>query len=985
MHHVPTKRCHQPIQARLLGPIDIRVGDTVLTPGSWPRRQSRSILLLLLGTPGHRLPRDFVLDAIWPEQEIDAGLNALYKALHVLRRTLEPDLQRGRSSVYIDLSNDSIALRPHDGLWVDVDHFERLLRQAETMADPREVLRAALNLYRGDFVADEPYVDWPVARRESLRTSRQRAALTLARVDEERGDPLASIGHLEALLTGEPALEEAHRAIIRALLASGQRSSALQQVERCRLALERELGISLDPETAALAEAARHTLVPDRATINHAAMAPYRSIPAVPTSTIGRDADIAAVSQMLLEAAGVRMVTIVGAGGVGKTRLAMETARSISSSFSDGVAFVDLTSIRDARLFFPAIADVLKVRPSPDQPLSELVRDTLVRLPRFLLVLDNLEHLAGIAPTVATLLAEAPSLTVLATSREPLRIRAEWLYRLDPLALPGMAGAEDPEQLRAVDSVALFLQRAQAWGRERNPHTVDGLADIAALSRRLEGLPLAIELAAARSWQSSPATILAQLDDRFATLRDGPHDLPARHQALQATIDWSYDLLDPRERELFRGLAVFAGGIEIDALETLFGTDAPAIAGSLVDKSLMRWSQRGGGRRLEMLEVIRAYAELKMIEREEDTEMRLEHARFFSGLAARADERQEKRGAKQIAWMQRLERDHDNIHLALTNSIRLGQADLALAITSGMGFFWLTHYSYEEALSWIEQALSIDALQWNAAAGWTATWGAEFAWRLAERETENFFVRRAREIWTYLDDPNGLAWVEGLIADREAADGHFDDAIRAYRANSEFFHRDGDAEGVAASLTGMACVLTRTGHPAEAVEALEAALVASREEDNFVLQSYVLARLATAVLTVGDTRRALEVATEGERVAYLVGDRRSLPWSFLVRAAVAYHRREFEPALDYGRKAYSAFQDAGDLLNEKAGAFACAVASAALGRFDDARAYALPVIDSLERAESTLSGVSLLGYPDEALSLVRDAFSDRENAVPFTR
>lgn len=981
MHKSPTNNHPLPIRARILGAIDIRIGDTILGPGSWSRRQARSVLLLLLGTPGHRLPRDLVLDAIWPDYEPDASLNALYKALHALRRTLEPELRLGRQSAFIDLSHDSIALKPHDGLWIDTDDFERMLREAETLADPRDHLRGALSLYRGDFMADERYIDWPVARRESLRAARRRATLTLARIDLERGTSSASIGLLEALLADDPAYEEAHQAIVRALLANGQRSAALQQIERCRLALDRDLGVGLDPETAALAEVARRGEPLPRGAILREASASYMDVPALSTLTIGRRSDIAAVHRLLTEQAGVRMVTIVGAGGVGKTRLAVETARGMSAVFSDGIAFVDLTAIRDAGLLIPAIADALKVQPMAEQPLAELVGKALLQRPRFLLVLDNLEHLDGIAIAIAALLETVSSLKVLATSREPLRIRAEWLYRLDPLAVPDAADSAIPEQVRKIDSVALFIERATAWGASRGALTSDDLSDVAALSRRLEGLPLAIELAAARTWQSSPATILVQLENRFEALRDGPRDLPARHRALQATIDWSYELLDPSEQALFCGLSVFAGGVEVDALEALFSSGASAIAEGLAEKSLVRWSVYAGSRRLEMLEAIRDYAELKLIERGEDAERQRAHARFFADLAARADERQEKRGAKQLAWMQRLERDRDNVHVALSNSIRGGDAHSALAITCGMGFFWLTRYSYEEALCWIEQALALDPTLQNREAGWTATWGAEFAWRLTDRTAEDSFVGRARRIWRWLNDANGLAWVDGLAADRHAADGRFDEAIRAYRVNSEFFRRDRDAEGVVASLTGLACALTRTGRPAEAVEALEAALIASREEDNFVLQSYVLARLGTAVLAVGDVGRVQEVTVEGERIAYLVGDRRSLPWSFLAQAAVSYHRRDFDAALNAGWRAYSAFRDAGDRLNEGAGAFACAAASAALGLLDEARAYARACLMSPGSDASTFSDPSLLGYPPEALDVVRKALAGEERRV----
>ncbi len=924
-----------PVRARLLGAIDIRVGERVLGPRSWPRRQSRAILLMLLGTPGHRLPREVVIDAIWPEQDIEQSLNALYKALHALRRTLEPDLASGRASAYIDIRNDIIALTPHDGLWVDVSRFSWLLAQADRAADPRESLRAALDLYRGDFVADEPYVDWPMARRESLRAERSWAALTLARLDLEHGDPLQSIGHLEALLVEDPAFEEAHRAIVRAMLAGGQRTAALQQVERCRLALQREFGASLDPETAALAAAARAIPHPSPEAITRISGGLVLNLPGSPSSIIGRDDDIERVLERL-GVPGTRLVTITGPGGVGKTRLAVEVARRGASRFPDGATFVDLAAIRSEVLLYQSIATSMQVSESPDRDLAATIHGVLSRRPGYLLVLDSLEHLPGLAKTVASLLEAVPTLTILATSRQPLRIRAEHLYLLDTLAAPDPA--DGASNLKRVDSVRLFLQCARSWGGFDDDSLQANLPVIARICERLEGLPLAIELAAAQCWGSTFEDVLAQLEDSFHVLRDGPHDLPERHRAMRATTQWSYDLLTAREQEVFRGFSVFAGGAEVDVLEAMFGADALASVEALVEKSLLRRDQRYGRRRVVMLEAIREFAREELRAKGEQEVLERAQASFFASFFQQHQPAPDASG--QLEWTQRLARDHDNLHLALTASLSRQDTDLSIRLASGLGSYWFIHGCTADAVRWIQEALALEPAAPTEERAWAALWGAALAWRAANPVAGEAFEQQALAAWRALDSPYGLAQVNHAIAIRKGLEGYIEEALAMHRANLAVFRELGNDEGIVFSLAAIAHGLGRLGDSRAAFELLEEALAASRDSGSLMLRSYVLARLPTACIAVGLHDRAMATATEGERIARLIGDHRSLPWASLVQASLAHERNAPGVAYEHALVALAGFQDTGDIVNEWIGYLTCLRATTALGSLDEARAHA---------------------------------------------
>jgi DNA-binding SARP family transcriptional activator len=281
-----------PIHARLLGQVDLAVGERVLIDKDWPRRSARSLLLLLLATPGHALPRERVLDSLWPASTPEAARNALYIALHTLRRVLEPDLVGGRASSYVEVSTETIRIGTSPGCQVDVDAFAAWLTRARsTGQDTRSLLREAVTAYRGDLLADEPYADWPVARREALRQAWQRAVLDLAELDAAVGEPLASVAALDALLASDPTLEDAHRVVIRAYAAAGQLDLARRQYERCVAALREHLDEAPSQPTVALI-ASLDRLAP-------AAPVPanrprFRRPPVPPTPLIGRDDELPA-------------------------------------------------------------------------------------------------------------------------------------------------------------------------------------------------------------------------------------------------------------------------------------------------------------------------------------------------------------------------------------------------------------------------------------------------------------------------------------------------------------------------------------------------------------------------------------------------------------------------------------------------------------------------------------------------------------------
>jgi predicted ATPase/DNA-binding SARP family transcriptional activator len=954
------------IRARLLGPSEIAIGNRLLTNRDWSGRKARSLLLLLLCTRGHQLHREQVLDLLWPEFGADAGSNALYKALHGLRRTMEPDLRTGRSSRYVQTRDDMIGLSDTASIWVDVEQFAQILARAEIAPadERRRHLRNAVEIYRGDFIAEEMYADWPVARREALRADHERATLTLARLDAEAGEPLRTVPYLEALLTQDPALELVHRALMQTYLAGGERSLALRQFERCREVLELTYESEPEPETAHLAESIRQA--PDTASIDvhHlASAARFSTLPSIPTPTIGREDEIADVARLLSDPA-VRLVTITGAGGIGKTRLAIECATTLKGAFPDGIGFVPMAAIRDPGLLFDTIALALRIPEIPNRPVSEVVADYL-RSRTSLLVLDNLEQVTAAGPAIADLIACCPDLTILATSRAPLRIRAERLYLLGVLGLPDPTVVQGGDDLANVESAALFLQSLKAL-RHDYALTAADVPVVAELCLRLEGLPLAIELAAARAHDLALADILAQLTQRarIVVLRDGPRDLPARQQTLHDLVLWSYDLLTQPEQMLFRRLAVFAGGVELDALEATGVENAVALASALAEKSLVAWTHVDGTRRLTMLETIREVALLLLNDAAEQEAMRERHAGFHASLATIAEPGL--RGIGQVSWLNRLSRDVDNFRGALAWSLEAGgnRVDRVLEILAGAALFWFHRGHTQECAEWLEAALAHpgEPSPTRAAA---ATWAGIAAHRRRDEERRHHFEAMASALWEELDDPSGKASVLVLASRRPVGVGDLELALAMLEEALTLYRSADDTWGIVDAITEMSSVLQLLGRFDDAMTGLEEALVLAQDAGDLLSQSHVLVYLGSATVNAGLQERAFDVAIEGERIARLIDNQRALPWALYAQAGIAFYAGDFPRAVSLMHQVSDLFAELGDRRNLAVAQVSTAAMRVKLGTIPEAGIQfqaAISLIRHAGTAEDRLSTITEVAH-----------------------
>ncbi|MFC9970527.1 BTAD domain-containing putative transcriptional regulator [Spirillospora sp. NPDC127200] len=957
----------------VLGPLGVWSADGA--PVAVRGAKVRALLAVLLVHEGRPVPADRLIDDLWGDAPPRNPAGALQVKVSQLRRTLDEAEPGARDLVSFE---EGLGYRLRvEAEAVDAMRFTGALARAREAAAPRSragLLTEALDLWRGPAFADFADARFAQAAIAFLDEQRLTALEERAEARLEMGEQGALVGELGDLVERHPLRERLRAAYMRALYGSGRQSEALETYTDLQVRLREELGLDPGPEIAGLH---RRILAHDSALAAASGTSPRTNLPAQISELVGRDEAMVRVQALLKSA---RLVTLTGPGGVGKTRLAVETASRAAADHPDGVWLVELAGLDGtagtcgvARVA-ETVAAVLDIRDdaAPGMPRSGVPADPAERLAdalrtrRVLLVLDNCEHVVdAVAALSGRLLRAAPEARILATSQEPLGLAGESVWPVPPLELPHSPADSGPAALRRFSAVRLFEARAAA--------AVPGFAidaenarAVAAICRRLDGIPLALELAATRLRALDVHDLAERLDDRFRLLSSGHRGAPARQRTLRAMIDWSWEPLSEPERLVLRRLAVHAEGCTLEAAEEVCADggdvaseDVLDLLARLVDRSMVVRADSPGQTRYRLLESIAAYALDRLEEAGETERVRFRHLTFHTELAERAAPRLH--GPDQRRWLQRLDAEHGNLRAALEEAVRRRDADLALRLVNALAWYWYLRGRIGEGRRAFVMALGVRA------EADTATRARAEAWQngldlLGDRTAD------ARTPSEAIADPGERARAEWFLSDVLHGAGDLTLSRDLMGRALPVFRRLGDRWGTAAALAVEADHALVSGDLGTLERSGEASLAIFRELEERWGQVRAIDLLGRLAEIKGDHRRSADLCRDGLRLAEELGLwlQVSLLQSRLGRIALLtgdhaesdrLHERGRSLAAEHGYRPGEAFALTGLALTARRA-----------GRLDDAEAHmrtALAWEREMRYAPGTTLALAELGFTAE--------------------
>jgi predicted ATPase/DNA-binding SARP family transcriptional activator/DNA-binding CsgD family transcriptional regulator len=898
------------VRAWLLGGFRVSVGARTITLDAWHLRKAGALVKLLALAPGHRMHREQAMDILWPGSGRRAASGSLRTTLHAARKILDP--VTGAS--YLASEDEWLVLCPGGELWVDVDAFEKAAARAKRTKDPA-TYRVAIGLCVGDLLPEDRYEEWTEGRRNELRQLYLALLVELAGLYEERKEHELAIETLQKVTATESTSEEAHVALMRLHALSGRPERALAQYERLRDTLSRGLGIQPGASSRRLRdEIAAGRLMPTRSadpSREERAGVDKHNLPAPKTSFVGRGWEMLEVKRMLTM---TRLLTLTGAGGSGKTRLALEVAKDLVGSYVDGVWLIELASLSEPELVVQEVAGALGGREKPGRSLLESFLDTSVDK-EMLLLLDNCEHLIdAVANLTVALLDSCPRIRVLATSRVPLGVLGELTWLVPSLSVPSAEETPTVEELEGYESARLFADRASKGhpGFELTPENAWAVAQVCT---RLEGIPLAIELAAARVGMLSAGQISERLGHSLKLLTRGDQSADHRHRTLRATLDWSYALLDEPEQALFGRLSVFAGGFTLEAAESVGAgggieeEDVLELLTMLVEKSLVvadeDWER---GARYRLLEPVGQYAGEKLRVSGNAETLGRRHAEFFLALAEEAEP--ELKGSRQVEWLDRLETEHDNLRAALSWALGRG-IELGPRMAVALRLFWFTRGYLGEGRTYLEAVARSDMVP---------------------------VTLRARAL-------NGLGWVA-------KPQGDYERAYLAYQESLKFYRMSNDMRGIANALGDLGSLALDRGDYEGATSLLEESLTLYRELESREDVIGILDRLGVLASAKGDREQSISFFSEALKLSRASGNLRRTATSLGNLGITMLVHGDTEQATKLLDESRTLFRDIGDSTNFAIGLMHSALAALIRGEFGRVQLLGEESLQLLQEAEN---------------------------------
>jgi predicted ATPase/DNA-binding SARP family transcriptional activator len=881
------------LEVRLLGTFEVRHKKKPINISSRPAQSLFAYLILSAGT-AHR--REKLAGLLWPDSLEETARDNLRHALWRVRKALQ-----SASSVSCLQANDlTVTFNASAEYWLDASELEKVSENAST-----DELIAVLSAYQGELLTGF-YDEWVLLEREHLSSifEHKMARLMSLLQDEKRWPDILDWAERWISLGQKP--EPAYRALMSAHAVKGDMSKVAATFERCVKSLN-ELGIEPSEQTRGLYERLKagkatlgtRTAVPESERLKES-VSPRTNLPVPLTSFIGREKEVEEIIRSLGKN---RLVTLAGSGGVGKTRLAIEAANRLLRKFKGGVWWVELAGLTDKTLVSQALAKALGLREIPNQSLNETLTNFLSSK-QILLVLDNCEHLITACAQLAdTFLSACPNLKILATSREALELTGEDVWHVPSLTLPDPGHISLINVLMQYAGTRLFIERATAI-KSDFLLTERKARFVAQVCRRLDGIPLAIELAAARVKVLSLEQIATLLNDRFHLLTSGSRTALPRHQTLRAAIDWSYDLLSDKEPDLFRRLAVFAGGCTLEEAQAVCSGEAIEVAEvldlltHLVGKSLVVMQEQNGEARYQMLETVREYALEKFLELSEAGQVRNRHLDFFVQLAEQGEP--ELQGAQQAIWLERLEIEHDNLRAALDWSLTGGELEAGLRLAGALWLFWDVHGYHHEGRVWSNRML---AKCHGSAAAPSASARAKLLYVTGHLRQRQGDLERAREhytaslaIYRQLKDEGQVAMLLRGLGELAQDEGDLTGAKNFYDQSVALFRRLGDMKGSSIALGHLGIVAILEGDYEQAAALCTETLASGRARGDSRTTAIALTTLGFVSWAKGKPAQAATQFAEALDLQATLTDKWVAQYSLMGMALVAFATRQLARA-----------------------------------------------------------------------------------------
>ena len=991
------------IAIQLLGSFRLICDQVALTSLSSPRLQGLfAYLLLHRETPQSRQQLAFLLYPDSPECQAHTNLRNL---IHRLRQAV-PDADH-----FLLGDTQTVQWRADGACTLDVAEFENAVAHASSAT----ALMHAVDLYAGDLLPS-CYDDWIVAERERLHQVFCDALERLILLLENRCDYHSAITFSERLLCYEPLREETYRHLMCLHMLNADRASALRVYENCAQALKQELDSQVSPATRqAYEQIANIAKVP--AMVAKQVPPKPNNLPVHSNSFVGREQEMAHLRRLLSKPRTPQstacVLTFTGAAGCGKTRLAEQLAKDLSDAFDDGAWWVELAPLSDPALVPLAVASALGVLEQPGQPLTEILTYFL-RPKELLLVLDNCEHLIGACRELIQAIARAcPNVQIIATSREALNISEETTWQVASLSLPETETLSNLEELGRSEAIRLFVDRAcfvlPCFGL-----TTQSAAPVAQIVCRLDGLPLAIELAAARVRMLTPVQIAARLDNAFTLLtQNRAEDLP-RHQTLQAAMDWSFDLLSAPERMLMRRLSVFAGGFTLESVESvcadavghegILSHQVLGLLSDLVDKSLVmvvEW-EHGEQARYRLLEATRQYAREKLLDASESEWLRDRHLEFFLNLAEQAEPMLLK-GAQRAEWVKRLKVEQDNLRAALTRACER-DPEVARWLVGTLCWFWFFSDSLNESRTWCERVLGLGdrSKKTPALAKALFSMGVAYAFEyyfLEAREP----LEQSISLWHELGDQRMLAQPLCILAYSLMSLGQDADACAIFDENASLLRESADRFILTLALTYWGREIANVRRDYAAAKALheESLALSHVPKDPFLaglsfmnlgylafqqgeyaaarcyhleslaerrqlgtrwLIAIALRNVADVMSVQGDYRAAQAMYEEALELHHAIGERMGAAWAAFRLGYVAVCRKNYTQAVARFAESLETYRESIERLGIASCLSACAEMLRAQGRQEEALRMLAFVDALLQSSQCKLRYVESLEY-----------------------